>query len=61
MLGHSLIRNLGAEYLSMAEFRHSLIMYRFMAFMLLLKSKTSPILQVTMLIDVLITSKHAAY
>jgi hypothetical protein len=61
MLGHSLIRNLGAEYLSMAELRHSLIMYRFMAVMLLLKSKTSPILQVTTLIYALITSKHAAY
>jgi len=61
MLGQSLIRNLGTEYLWMTEFRHSLITYRFMAVILLLKSKTSPILQVTALIYVLITSKHEAY
>jgi len=58
MLGQSLVRNLGADYLWMAQFRHSLIMYRFMAVILLLKSKTPPILQVTTLICVLIASKH---
>jgi hypothetical protein len=61
MLGQSLTRNLDAVYLRMAEFRHNLIMYKFMTFILLLKSKTSHILQVTTLPYVLITSKHAAY
>ena len=61
MLGQYLIGKLGTEYLWMTEFRHSLIMYRFMAVILVLKSKTFSILQVTALKYVLITSKHAAY